>query len=99
MTSALALATPAAMVPMPDLRDQLHADLGVRVDLLQVVDELRQVLDRVDVVVRRRRDQGDAGRRMPQPGDLDRHLEAGQLAALAGLGALGHLDLDLAALR
>ena len=29
-------------------------DPGVRVDLLQVVDELGQVLDRIDVVVRRR---------------------------------------------
>src|SRR4051812_11811167 len=29
--------------------------------------------------------------------DLDGDLEAGQLAAFARLGALGHLDLDLAA--
>ena len=78
------------------LGDQLHADPGVRVDLLQVVDELGQVLDRVDVVVRRRRDQGDAGRGVAQAGDLERDLEAGQLAALAGLGTLGDLDLELA---
>ena len=78
------------------LGDQLHADPGVGVDLLQVVDELRQVLDRVDVVVRRRRDQRHAGRGVAQAGDLERDLEAGQLAALAGLGALGDLDLELA---
>ena len=77
------------------LGDQLHADPGVGVDLLQVVDELRQVLDRVDVVVRRRRDQGDAGGGVAQAGDLERDLEAGQLAALAGLGPLRHLDLEL----
>ena len=77
--------------------DQLHADPGVRVDLLQVVDELGQILDRVDVVVRRRRDQGHAGRGVAQPGDQAVHLDAGKLAALAGLRALGHLDLDLAA--
>ena len=37
------------------------------------------------------------GRRVPQLGDQPGHLEARQLPALAGLGALGDLDLDLAA--
>ena len=37
-----------------DLGDQLHADARVAVAVLQVVDQLGQVLDRVDVVVRRR---------------------------------------------
>ena len=40
-----------------DLGHQLHADARLGVGVLQVVDELREVLDRVDVVVRRRRDQ------------------------------------------
>ena len=35
-----------------DLGDELHRDPGLGVDVLQVVDELRQVLDRVDIVVR-----------------------------------------------
>ena len=95
ITSALALATPAAIVPMPASETSFTHDPGVGVDLLQVVDELGQVLDRVDVVVRRRRDQGDAGRGVAQAGDLDRDLEARQLAALAGLGTLGDLDLQL----
>ena len=77
-------------------RHQLDADPGLRVDLLQVVDQLRQVLDRVDVVVRRRRDQGHPGHRAAQGGDLIGDLEARDLAALAGLAALGHLDLELA---
>src|SRR3546814_3451909 len=47
--------------------DQLHADARLRIDLLQVVDELRQILDRIDVVVGRRADQRDAGRRVAQP--------------------------------
>ena len=47
------------------LGDQLDADRRARVDRAQVVDQLRQILDRVDVVVRRRRDQADAGRRVP----------------------------------
>src|SRR3546814_3007535 len=48
--------------------------------------------------MRRRRDQRDPRRRVPQLGDHLGHLEAGKLAALARLGALRHLDLDLAAL-
>ena len=40
--------------PDPDLGDELHAYPGPWVGVLQVVDELRQVLDRVDVVVGRR---------------------------------------------
>ena len=80
-----------------DFGHQLHADARVAVGVLQVVDQLRQVLDRIDVVMRRRRDQPDAGRRVPRLGDPRIHLRAGQLAAFAGLGALRHLDLQLAA--
>ncbi len=78
-----------------DFGDQLDRDRGPGVGVLQVVDQLRQVLDRIDVVVRRRRDQADAGHRMAQLPDVLGDLVSGQLAALAGLGALGHLDLDL----
>ncbi len=76
-------------------RDQLDRDAGARVDHAQVVDQLREVLDRVDVVVRRRRDERDAGGGAAQPGDVRGDLVAGQLAALARLGALGDLDLEL----
>ena len=78
-----------------DLGDQLHVDARPRVRVLQVVDELREVLDRVDVVVRRRRDEADARRRVPGLRDPRVDLVAGQLTALAGLGALRHLDLDV----
>ena len=78
-----------------DLGDQLDRDARLRVDVLQVVDQLRQILDRIDVVVRRRRDQADARRRMADLGDVLVDLVAGQLAAFAGLGALRHLDLDV----
>ena len=46
-------------------------------------------------MVRRRRDQADAGRRLTDLGDPGVDLLAGQVATLAGLGALGHLDLNL----
>src|SRR3712207_8288820 len=49
--------------------DQFDADPGPRVRHLQVVDELGQILDAVDVVVGRRRDQGDARDREAQRGD------------------------------
>ena len=78
-----------------DLGDQLHVDAGLRVGVLQVVDQLGEVLDGVDVVVRRRGDQADARGGVPGLGDPRVDLVAGQLAALAGLGALGHLDLDV----
>ena len=81
--------------PDADLGDQLHVDAGVAVRVLEVVDQLRQVLDRVDVVVRWRRDQPDAGRGVPGRGDPRVHLVAGELTALARLGSLGHLDLDV----
>ncbi len=81
----------------PGRADQFDAHPRARVDHLEVVDELRQILDRIDVVVRRRRDQRDAGRRVAQLGDELGDLEAGQLPALAGLGALRDLDLDLVA--
>ena len=78
-----------------DLGDELDVDAGGRVGVLQVVDELGEVLDGVDVVVRRGRDEADAGGGVPGPGDPRVDLVAGQLAALAGLGALGHLDLEV----
>ena len=94
-TSACALATPAATVPTPTSATSftLMRAFGLRV--LQVVDELRQILDRVDVVVRRRRDEPDARRRVPHLRDPRIDLVAGELAALAGLGALRHLDLEI----
>jgi hypothetical protein len=49
----------------PDLGDQLHVDAGRGVGVLEVVDELGEVLDGVDVVVRRRADQAHTGRRVP----------------------------------
>ena len=47
-----------------DFRDQLDGDARLRVHVLQVVDELREIFDRVDVVMRRRRDQAHAGNRV-----------------------------------
>ena len=80
----------------PSFGDELDADAGARVGVLQVVDELRQVLDGVDVMVRRGGDEAHTRSRVAHLGDPGVDLGAGQLAAFAGLGALGHLDLELA---
>lgn len=59
------------------------------------MDELREVLDRVRVVVRGRRDELDAGGAAARRRDVDGDLRRGQLTALAGLRALPDLDLQL----
>ena len=76
------------------LRNQLHADGRARVDALQVVDQLREIFDAVDVVMRRRTDERNAGLRVTQARDEFADLVAGKLAAFAGLGALRDLDLQ-----
>ncbi len=78
-----------------DLGHQLDADAGLGIGVLEVVDQLGEVLDAVDVVVRRRRDQADSGGRVANLGDPGIDLAPRQLPALARLGALGHLDLQL----
>ena len=77
------------------LRDQLHVDPGIGVGVLEVVDQLRQVLDRIDIVVRRRRDERHPRGRIAGLGDPGVHFFARKVAALAGLSPLRHLDLDL----
>merc|ERR1719181_2512466 len=77
------------------LGHELDADLGRGVDLVQVIDQLGQVLDAVDIVVRRGRDERDTGLGPAQAGDVRGHLLARELPPLAGLGALGDLDLEL----
>ena len=77
------------------LADQLHVDVGVAVGVLQVIDELGQVLDGVDVVVGRGRDQAHTGGAVAGLCNPRIHLGTGQVAALTGLCALCQLDLDL----
>ncbi len=94
-TSALPLADAGGDRAHADLGHQFDADPRLAVGVLQVVDQLRQVLDRIDVVMRRRRDQADARRAVADAGDLLVDLVAGQLAAFARLGPLRHFDLQL----
>ena len=74
--------------------NQLDSDLRFLVGALQVINQLCQVLDGIDIVMRRRRNQGDSRGRAPGSGHVLRDLPSGQMTALAGLGPLCHLDLD-----
>ena len=92
---ALALRHARRDRPHAHLGHELHADPRMVVGVLEVVDQLGQILDRVDVVVRWWRDQAHARRRVADPRDLPVHLVARKLTPLAGLRSLGHLDLQL----
>ena len=78
----------------PGLGDQLHADPRARVDLSEVVDQLRQVLNRIDIVMGRGRNQRDAFHGAADAGNEWSHLVSGQLPPLAGFRALRHLDFQ-----
>ena len=76
-------------------RHQLHGNARLRIDVLQIIDQLRQIFDRVDVMVRGRRDQSHAGRGMAHAGNGLIDLVTGQLSAFAGLRTLRDFDLQL----
>ena len=60
-----------------NFRHQFHADSGVRCHVLQVVNQLGQVFDRINVVVRRWRDQPHARHRMAESAYVFGNLAAG----------------------
>ena len=76
-----------------NLRAQLHADARRGVGVLEVVDELRHVLDGINIVVRRRADEAHAGGGVAHGGDDLVDLTPGQFAPFPGLSALDDLDL------
>src|SRR5580700_2573009 len=76
-----------------DFGDEFYGDVAIGIDVLQVEDQLRQILDRIDVVMRRRRNEAHARRRTAHFCDGLVDLIPGQLAAFAGFCALGDLDL------
>ena len=79
----------------PDLGNQLDRHPRRRIGVAQIVDELCEVFDRIDVVMRRRRDQRHIRHRMADTGDEGVDLVSRQLTALAGLRTLRHLDLKV----
>ena len=65
------------------------------IGVFQVVDQLRQIFDRIDIMVGRRRNQTHPRRGVTHLSDPGIDLLAGQLTAFARLGALRHFDLQL----
>ena len=78
----------------PGARDQFHADSRVRIDRAQIVDQLREIFDAVDVMVRRRRDQAHVRHSVPESRDIYRHLARRKLTALPRLRSLSDLDFQ-----
>ena len=78
----------------PHFGNQFNIDAGLGVGAFEVVDQLGQVLDGINVVVGRRRYEPHVGGAVAGGGDPGIDLFTGQLAAFAGFGPLGHLDLE-----
>ena len=78
-----------------NFRHQFDADSGFWIDVLEIVDQLCQVLDRIDVMVRWRGNQSHARSRVTDLGNDMIHLMTRQLASFTGFCALGDLDLDI----
>jgi hypothetical protein len=78
-----------------NLRDKLDRDSRSRAGALQIVDQLLQILDGVNVVVRRRRNKTNTRSRVTSASNRLGDLVARKLTTLTGLGTLSHLDLKL----
>ena len=76
------------------LGDELDVDARLAVGILEVEDQLGEILDGIDVMVRGRGDETDTRCRVAGTGDPAADLVTGQVSAFAGLGSLGHLDLQ-----
>ena len=77
-----------------DFGDEFDVDAGAGVGVFEVVDQLGEVLDRIDVMVRRRRDEADAWGRVAHLSDPRIDFRARQFTAFTGFGTLGDFDLD-----
>src|SRR5438270_6465175 len=78
-----------------DFRDKFYRDAGLRINILEVIDQLREIFDGIDIVMRRRRDEAHAWNGMADAGNNAVDLVSWKLAALAWFGALRHFNLQL----
>src|SRR6266566_3415147 len=75
--------------------NEFYADARARIHGAQVMDQLRQVFDAVNVVMRRRRNQRRARGGVPDSRDVFADFLRGQLAALTRFRTLRHFDFEL----
>ena len=81
------------------LRPRVLRDSRLRIDVFRVVNQLRKIFDRIDIVMWRWRDQADPGNRVPQPRDHFVDFVPRKLPAFAGLRTLRHLDLQFVSIH
>ena len=74
--------------------DQFDADIGIGVGVVQIENQLLQIFNGINVMMRRRRNESHPGSGMPDLGDVFTHLVARKLPAFARLGPLRDLDLQ-----
>src|SRR5699024_7216540 len=77
--------------------NEFDVDASIWIRALEIVDELREVLNGVDVMVRWWGNQPHTRGGNTHFGNPRIDLIRWQLAALTRLGALGHLDLNICA--
>ena len=77
------------------LRNQLYGNIRIFIGVFQVIDQFCQILDRIDIMMWRRRDQADSRCGMTGFCDPRIYLLCRKMSALTRLCTLCHLDLDL----
>ena len=77
------------------LRNQLYGNIRIFICIFQVIDQLCKILDRVDIMMRRRGDQADSRCRMTGFCDPRIYLLCRKMSTFTRLCTLCHLDLDL----
>ncbi|OIQ74592.1 hypothetical protein GALL_437510 [mine drainage metagenome] len=78
-----------------DFGNELDVNPGIPIRVLQVVNKLGQIFDRVDIVMWRRRDQSNTRGRVTGLGNPWVNLVGRELSPLSWLGALRHFYLKI----
>ena len=78
-----------------DFGYQFHADVAMGRNIFQIVNQLRQIFNRINIMVGWGRNQAHTGNGMAQFTDVIGNLATGQLTPFTGFCALCHFDLDL----
>ena len=77
------------------LCNQLYGNTRPRIHIFQIENQLGQILNRINIVMRRRRNQSYSGDRVADPGNHVVHFMARQLSAFSRLCTLRDLDLQI----
>ena len=73
---------------------QLNANAGTGISILQVVNQLGQIFNRIDIMMRRRRNQANACRCTAAFGNPWINLATGKLSSFTRLSTLSNFNLD-----